>query len=149
MLTRQISMNVKHNQKHIMSNLVSMIEKPFDISLVGPLLIWLRKPPWVLTSKPSPRRNCSSLLVMSLETMKGTSYLSRRIYTDFKLLDYNGMRDSLTVYVEWASFLARQSLTSGCEKRPTIGSTLVLTLMTWPSLAKGTIPLATQERRSF
>ena len=46
------------------------------------------------------------------------------------------MRDSPTVFVEWASFLARQSPISGCKKRLTIGSTLVLTSMTWAIASK-------------
>ena len=44
MLTKQISMNVKHNLKHDESSLESVIGKPSDVSLVGPLLIWLREP---------------------------------------------------------------------------------------------------------
>ena len=39
MLTRWISMNVKHNLKHDESSPESMIGKPFNISLVGPLSI--------------------------------------------------------------------------------------------------------------
>ena len=90
----------------------------------------------VLTLRHSPRRNCLSRLVLSLETKKGTSYLSRRLSTDFKLLVYGGMRDSPTVYVEWVSFPARQRPTFGCEKGLTIGSTLAPMSMTWPLLAK-------------
>ena len=44
MLTRWISMNVRHNLKHDESSLESMIGKPSDVSLVGPLSIWLREP---------------------------------------------------------------------------------------------------------
>ena len=44
MLTKQISMNVKQNWMHGKSNLESVIGKPSDVSLVGHLLIWLRKP---------------------------------------------------------------------------------------------------------
>ena len=44
MLTKRISMDVKHNQMHGKSNPERVIGKPADVSLVGPLLIWLRKP---------------------------------------------------------------------------------------------------------
>ena len=44
MLTKRISMSVKHNLKYTESNLESVIGKPPGVSLVGPPLIWLRKP---------------------------------------------------------------------------------------------------------
>ena len=44
MLTRRISMNIRHNLKYDESSLESMIGKPSNVSLVGPLPIWLREP---------------------------------------------------------------------------------------------------------
>ena len=44
MLTKQISMNVKQNQMHGKLKLESVIGKPSDVSLVGPLSIWLVEP---------------------------------------------------------------------------------------------------------
>ena len=44
MLTKRISMNVKHNLKHAESNLERGIGKHSDAFLVGPPSIWSRKP---------------------------------------------------------------------------------------------------------
>ena len=74
---------------------------------------------------------------------EGHIFLLRKLSTDFELLGYGGMRGSPTVYVKWVSFLARQSPTSGCEKRQATGSTSAPTLTTWPSLAKILKPLWT------